>query len=285
MIARPDLTAEASLTCGQGISVLPLAHDDSRIRDTSPTFLLDQAGTLGGVDWRYNGYGERAPAFEQDARLAEAICARLEAPRFVAPIVLEGGAVHVDGEGTALVCAPSVLDPNRNPSLGRDGIERVLGDWLGVAKVIWLEHGFDGDITGGHVDNIACFARPGVVMVLTCRASDDANFAGFRDNLARLRAARDAAGRELQVIEVEQPSARSGPDGRRLTTSYLNFYLANGAVVLPMFDDSMDNAAHKALSTAFPDRHVVQIDAGDLVHGGGGIHSITREQPAPAQPS
>jgi agmatine deiminase len=273
------------LICGQGISVLPLAHDDSRIRDTSPTFLLDRAGTLGGVDWRYNGYGARAPAFEQDARLAEAICARLEVPRFLAPIVLEGGAVHVDGEGTALVCALSVLDPNRNPSLGRDGVEKVLGDWLGVAKVIWLEHGFDGNITGGHVDNIACFVRPGVVMVLACRDSDDANFAGFRDNLARLRAARDAAGRELQVIEVEQPRARSGPDGRRLTTSYLNFYLANGAVVLPMFDDSMDNAAHKALSTAFPDRHVVQIDAGDLVHGGGGIHSITRQQPAPAQPS
>jgi agmatine deiminase len=285
MIARPDLTAEASLTCGPGISVLPLAHDDSRIRDMSPTFLLDQAGALGGVDWRYNGYGERLPAFEQDARIAEAICARLEVPRFVAPIVLEGGAVHVDGEGTALVCAPSVLDPKRNPGLGRDEIEKVLGDCLGVAKVIWLEQGFEGDVTGGHVDNIARFVRPGMVMVLTCRDSNDANFAGFRDNLARLREARDAVGRELQVIEVEQPSARSGPDGRRLTTSYLNFYLANGAVVLPMFDDSMDNAAHKAISAAFPDRQATQIDAGDLVYGGGGIHSITQQQPAFAQPS
>jgi agmatine deiminase len=284
MIARPDLTAEASLTCGPGISVLPLAHDDSRIRDTSPTFLVNRAGALGGVDGRYNGYGERLPAFEQDAQIAEAICARLQVPRFVAPIVLEGGAVHVDGEGTALVCAPSVLDPKRNPNLGRDGIEKVLGDYLGVAKVIWLEHGFDGDVTGGHVDNIACFVRPGVVVVLTCRDSNDANFAGFRDNLARLREARDAAGRELQVIEVEQPSARFGPDGRRLTTSYLNFCLANGAVVLPMFDDSMDNAAHKAVSAAFPDRHAIQIDAGDMVHGGG-IHSITQQQPAPGQPS
>jgi agmatine deiminase len=285
MIARPDLAADASLHCGQGISVLPLEHDDSWMRDVAPTFVIDQADAVAGVDWRYDGYGERSPAYERDARLAEVICARLQIRRFAAPIVLEGGAVHVDGEGTALMCAPSVLDPKRNPGLGRDAIERVLGDCLGVVKVIWLEHGFDGDFTGGHVDNVACFVRPGVAMALTCRDQNDANFAGFRDNLARLREARDAAGRELQVIEVEQPSARSGPDGRRLTTSYLNFYLANGAVVLPMFDDSMDNAAHKALSTAFPDRHVVQIDAGDLVHGGGGIHSITREQPAPAQPS
>jgi agmatine deiminase len=284
MIARPDLTAEASLTCGQGISVLPLAHDDSRIRDTSPAFLLDQAGALGGVDWRYNGYGWKAPAFEQDARLAEAICARLEVPCFAAPIVLEGGGVHVDGEGTALVCASSVLDSKRNPGLGRLEIESALADYLGITKVIWLEHGFDGDLTGGHVDNVARFGRPGLVMVLTCGDPQDANFALFQDNLARLRTARDAAGRQLEVIEVEQPAARSGHDGQRLTTSYLSFYLANGAVLLPMFGDAKDAAAYAAISAAFPDRRAIQIDAGDLVYGGG-IHDLTREQPAPAEPS
>ncbi len=284
MIARPDLAAEASLHCGQGISVLPLEHDDSRIRDVAPTFVIDQAGSLAGVDWQYNGYGERTPAHERDARLAEIICARLQVRRFTAPLVLEGGAVHVDGEGTALVCAPSVLDPKRNPGIGRPGVERVLADCLGAAKVIWLEHGFEGDPTGGHVDNVACFVRPGVAMVLTCRDEKDANCVGFRDNLARLREARDAAGRELQVIEVEQPEARFGPDGRRLTTSYLSFYVANGAVVLPMFGDPMDNAAHDAISAAFADRHAIQIEASDLVHGGGGIHSMTQQQPAPAQP-
>ncbi len=283
MIARPDLTAEASLTCGQGISVLPLAHDDSRIRDTSPTFLLDQAGALGGVDWRYDGYGARAAPFEQDARLAEAICARLEVPRFAAPIVLEGGGVHVDGEGTALVCTGSVLDPKRNPGLGRGQIESALADCLGITEVIWLEHGFDGDVSGGHVDNVARFVRPGAVMVLTCRDPEDANFAPFQDNLARLRGARDAAGRQLEVIEVEQPAPRSGPDGRRLTNSYLSFYLANGAVLLPMFGDAKDAAACAAISAAFPDRRAIQIDADDLVCGGG-IHDLTREQPMPVQP-
>jgi agmatine deiminase len=284
MIARPDLAADASLHCGQGISVLPLEHDDSWMRDVAPTFVIDQGGAVAGVDWRYNGYGERTPAYERDARLAEVICARQQIRRFAAPIVFEGGAVHVDGEGTALVCAPSVLDPKRNPGLGRDAIERVLGDCLGVLKVIWLEHGFDSDFTGGHVDNVACFVRPGVAMALTCRDQNDANFAGLRDNLARLREARDAAGRELQVIEVEQPAARAGPDGRRLTTSYLSFYLASGAVVLPMFGDPMDNAAHDTISAAFADRRAIQIDVSDLVYGGGGIHSIAQQQPAPAQP-
>jgi agmatine deiminase len=281
MIARPELAAEASLHCGQGVSVLPLEHDDSWTRDTVPTFVLDQAGALAGVDWRYNGYGERVPAFDRDARLAETICTRLELPRFAAPIFFEGGAVHVDGEGTALVCATSALDPGRNPGLGRDAIERVLADYLGVARVIWLKHGFDGDVAGGHIDNVACFVRPGVAMVLTCRDSADANFAGFQDNLARLRGERDAAGRELEVIEVEQPAARSLPDGRRLTTSYINFYLANGAVMVPMFDDKMDDAAYDTISAAFPDRYALQIDASDLVYGGGGIHRITQQQPAP----
>jgi agmatine deiminase len=252
MIARPELTAEASLQCGQGISVLPLDHDDSWARDTAPTFVVDHGGALAGVNWRFNGYGERSPAFDQDARLTEAICTRLEVPRFAAPIVLEGGGLHVDGEGTCLVCAASVLDPRRNPGLSREEAAAVLTDYLGVTKVIWLEHGFEGDVTGGHVDNVACFVRPGVVMALTARDPNDANFAGLQDNLARLQGERDAQGRELQVIEVEQPAARFRADGRRLTTSYLNFYLANGAVLLPMFDDAMDDAAYNAISAAFP---------------------------------
>ena len=279
MIARPELTAEASLHCGQGISVLPLEYDDTRVRDTAPTFVIYQAGALAGVDWRYDGYGGRAPAFAQDARLAEALCARLEVPRFAAPIVLEGGAVNVDGEGTALLCAGSALDPKRNPGVDREHIEQALEDNLGITAVIWLERGFDGDVTGGQVGNVACFARPGVVMVLTCRDAEDANFAPFQDNLARLRAVRDAAGRQLELIEVEQPAARRRPDGGRLTTSYLSFYVANGAVVVPMFDDPADEAAFRVIGTAFAGRRAVQIDAAELVYGGG-IRELTQPQPA-----
>jgi agmatine deiminase len=280
MITRPDLTAEASLQCGQGISVLPLDHDDSWSRDTAPTFVRDAQGALAGIDWRFNGYGERAPKYAQDAQVARAICERLKIQRFEAPIVLEGGAVHVDGEGTALLCASSVLDPKRNPGMTRAEVEEILADHLGIAGTIWLERGLVDDETGGHVDNLACFVRPGVVMALTSQDADDPDHEALRDNLERLRGAKDAQGRALEVIEIARPAPRSREDGRRLTASYINFYIANGAVLLPMFDDPMDDAAYKAIAAAFPDRRVIQIDASDLVLGGGGIHCITQQQPA-----
>jgi agmatine deiminase len=257
MIARPELTAEASLHCGQGISVLPLEYDDSWIRDTAPTFVRNA----------------------EDAALAEKICQRLKLPRFEGPIVLEGGAIHVDGEGTALVCGESLLDPRRNPGLGRAEVEAVLREQLGIETVIWLAQGLVDDPTGGHVDNLACFAGPGVVLALSGGAGDDANRPILEDNLARLRAARDAKGRELEVIEIQQPAARYREDGRRLTASYINFYLANGAIIVPIFGDPMDAAAFHTIQSAFPGRQIVEIDAADLIYGGGGIHCITQQQP------
>ena len=284
MIARPELVAEASLQCGQGVSVLPLEHDDSWTRDTTPSFVRDAEGALAGIDWQFNGYGARVPQFAQDAMLAEAICERLKVPRFEAPIILEGGAIHVDGEGTCLVCAEAALDPRRNPGVTEREVESALRDYLGVDTVIWLARGLVDDPTGGHVDNLACFARPGVVLALTGGDADDANLPILEDNLARLRAAHDAQGRELEVIEIKQPAARQREDGARLPTSYINLYLANGAVIMPMLDDAMDGAAFKAIQTAFPERQIVQIEASDLVYGGGGIHSITQQQPATGQP-
>lgn len=285
MIARPELTAEASLRCGQGISVLPLEHEECWTRDTLPSFVRNREGSLAGVDWRFNGYGAAAPGAAADARLAEAICERLKVPRFAAPVVLEGGAVHVDGEGTCLVCARSLLDPKRNPGLGREVLEGVLADHLGVSKVIWLEQALQDDPAGGHVDNLARFARPGVVIALTCRDQSDPNHAALQDNLARLKGESDAQGRALEVIEIEQPAARWHPDGRRLCASYVNFYLPNGAVLVPTFDDPMDEPAFDAIAAAFPDREALQSDVGDLIEGGGGIHRITQQQPAAQQAS
>jgi agmatine deiminase len=284
MIARPELVAEASLQCGQGVSVLPLEHDDSWTRDTTPSFVRDAEGALAGIDWQFNGYGARVPQFAQDAMLAEAICERLKVPRFEAPIILEGGAIHVDGEGTCLVCAEAALDPRRNPGVTEREVESALRDYLGVDTVIWLARGLVDDPTGGHVDNLACFARPGVVLALTGGDADDANLPILEDNLARLRAAHDAQGRELEVIEIKQPTARHREDGGRLPASYINLYVANDAVIMPMFDDPMDGAAFKAIQAAFPDRQIVQIDASDLLHGAGGIHSITQQQPAGETP-
>jgi agmatine deiminase len=280
MLARPDLIADASVASGKGVSVVPMAYDDAWVRDTAPTFVLDQAGTLAGIDWRFNGWGHRAPNYAEDARLAGAICERLQIERIEAPFVLEGGAVQVDGEGTALVAAHSILDSQRNPGLDRAALERLLGEHLGVDRVIWLEHGFACDETGGHVDNVACFAAPGKVLALSSRDRNDPHHDGLKANLETLKTARDARDGPLEVIALPEPKARHRDDGRRLTTSYINFYLSNETVILPMFGDAMDDEAYGIMEAAFPSREVVQIEALALVHGGGGIHCITQQQPA-----
>lgn len=280
MLARPDLTASASLGCGPGIPVLPMPQDDSWTRDTGPTFVT-APGRLAGVAWRFNGWGEQWPDHAQDALMARRVLEHLGVPRYDAPIVLEGGAIHVDGEGTCLVCAPSVLDPKRNPGLDRAAIEKVLGDHLGVAKVIWLPHGLVDDETGGHVDNVACFAAPGRVLALVREEAGDPDQEGLAANLAVLREAVDAKGRRLEVVPIAAPRPRPRDRERRLTLSYVNLYVTNGGVVMPAFHDPADRAALRAVQAAFPDREVVQIEASDLVWGGGGIHCITQQEPDP----
>ncbi len=279
MVARADLVAEASLYCGAGVTVLSLNHDDSWMRDTGPTFVLSPEGSLGGIDWRYDGYGGRTSDFRQDARLAEAICAHLEISRFQAPIVLEGGAIHVDGEGTCLACATSILDPERNPGLSREAAERCLQDYIGIDKVIWLERGLVDDDTGGHIDNIACFVEPGVVLALVAGDPDDTNAPALSANLEHLREVTDARGRSLDVIDIKAPTARFLDDGRQQSLSYLNFYLANDAVIMPSFNDSMDDAAYRTIAKAFGSRTMIDIESSTLVLGGGGIHCITQQQP------
>jgi agmatine deiminase len=285
MIARPDLTASVSLYLQQGVSVLPIAHDDSWTRDTCPSFLVDAQGSLGGVAFRFNGWGESWPEHAQDARMASRVLEHVNARSFVSGLVIEGGAIQLDGEGTALVCEPSILDPKRNPGVTRGEIEAELSALLAVDKVIWLPVGLEDDETRGHIENIACYARPGLVLALVTDDEGDSNHAALQGNLAILREATDARGRTLEVMTIPQPKRRNRPDGRRLTLSYTSLYLANGGVVMPGFADSADKAAYKAVSTAFPGREVVQIDVVDLLAGGGGIHSITHEQPAgPAAP-
>lgn len=279
MVCPPEDVAEASLACGTGIEVLPLTIDDSWVRDTGPSFLIGDGGRLGGVDWQYNAYGELYQPFDKDAALAARLCEHIKVPRFPAPLVLEGGAVHVDGEGTVLATESSVLNPNRNPGLGRKAVEDVLRDYLGVAKVIWLAGGLEDDDTDGHVDNVACFAAPGLVLALAAEDPSDGNFAVLEDNLARLRRASDARGRDLRVMTVPQP-ARQMRNERRLPLSHLNFYIANGAIIAPSFAVPEDDRAVRILREAFPKRSVIEVPALDIVSGGGGIHCITQQEPA-----
>jgi agmatine deiminase len=279
MLARPEDVEAAAAACGPGIEVLSLSLDDSWMRDSGPTFLVDAGGTVAGADWRFNAWGGKFPPFDQDDAVAGQVLEHLGLHAFRAPFVLEGGSIHVDGEGTVLTTEQCLLNPNRNPSLGRAEIEENLRRWLGVARIVWLGEGLENDHTDGHVDDIACFVRPGVVMAATCADPDDANYAILEDNLRRLRLAKDARGRALDIIELPLPARRDTAAGR-LVSTYLNFYIANGAVIAPSFDDPLDTTAAAILARAFPDRRVVQVPALDIVEGGGGIHCITQQQPA-----
>lgn len=283
MLANADAIAEASVHGGKGVSVLPMDYDDSWARDTAPTFLLDGAGQLAGIDWPYDGYGKRMPSWSQDDALAARICERLEIERFRPPIVVEGGSIQVDGEGTALALAPAILDPKRNPGLDRAAADRILGDYLGVETVIWLEETIDDDPALGHLEDLVAFAGPGKVVALVARETSHPRQAALAANLEVLRQARDAKGRALEVVEIPAPKVRQRADGRTLVTSYVSFYFANGGVVLPMFGDSADNGAFDLIEDVFPDRDVLQVEAFDIVHGGGGIHGITQQQPAPPE--
>jgi agmatine deiminase len=258
--------------------VVVLASDDSWARDSAPTFVTDGRGGLAGVDWRFNAYGGIYEEYGRTRTVARRILDLLGARRFAAPLVLEGGAVHVDGEGTVLTTSEVVLDPRRNPGLDRGEAERLLCDYLGAEKVLWLSAALDHDNTGGHVDNLACFVAPGVVAALGCADRDDPQHAAVHENLARLRAATDARGRALEVVELPMP-ARPEFRGRRLSPSYVNFYLANGGLVVPSFGDPGDTAAREILSRLVPRRTVVQVPTLELAKADGGIHCVTQQQP------
>ncbi len=279
VIARPDLTADASLHLGKGISVLPLPQDDSWIRDTGPSFLVSDDGSLGGVAWTFNGWGQVYADHAEDAAMAGRVLDHLGAETFKTRLVLEGGGIHVDGEGTAIVCEHSVLEPLRNPALDRAAVERELGDLLGIDRVVWLEGSLADDETKGHVDNLACFSSPGKVLTLDPASASEADRPGLERNLEILQGTTDARGRPLEVTLVPLPKPRKREDGRLLTLTYINFYLCNGAVIVPMLEDPADAVAQKIIGQAFPGRKVVALDATALLHGGGGIHCITLQQP------
>ncbi|NLE22899.1 MAG: agmatine deiminase family protein [Actinobacteria bacterium] len=273
--------ARRALAGVAGASVVVVPSDDSWTRDSAPTFVVDGRGRLAGVDWRFNAYGGIYEEYGRTRNMARRILDLLGARRFAAPLVLEGGAIHVDGEGTVLTTTDVVLDPHRNPDLTRADAERVLCDYLGADKVIWLTGALDHDNTGGHVDTIACFSQPGVVIAGSEMDPQDSQYAVLQENLRRLRGARDARGRRLEVVELLQPRDRTR-DVVTYSPSYVNFYLAQRAVIVPVFDDAHDEPALETLSRAFPRRAVVPVRSWELARADGGIHCITQQQPAAA---
>lgn len=260
------------------VEVVEIPTDDAWIRDHGPTFLTHETARTAVIDWGYNAWGGKYPPWDLDARVASSIADRLGARCFNPGMILEGGSIDGDGEGTILTTESCLLNPNRNPELDTREIERRLSEYLGARKILWLGEGVVGDDTDGHVDDITRFVAPGVVVTAVEEDPADANFEPLAENRRRLASMTDARGRALEVVDLPMPRPVFG-GGDRLPASYANFYVANAVVLVPVFEDPADRRAVEVLRSCFPGREVVGIDARDLVWGLGAFHCLTQQQP------
>lgn len=284
VIVNPDDLEKVSgvFEGNERVSFLPIEHNDAWLRDNGPTFLLNEQGELAGVNWIFNAWGGKYSPWDLDDAVAPQILDAFGIKRFDAPLVLEGGSIHTDGEGTLLTTEECLLHPNRNPRLSREEIEALVQNHLDVQEIIWLQRGLSGDETDGHVDNVACFAAPGKVILQVCDDPADENYEITRENRATLAKAVDAKGRKLEVIEIPQPP-KTFHEGQRLTLSYLNFYFVNGGIILPVFGGAAEETDRKAadiLAAAFPDRKIRTVDGMAIIREGGNVHCTTQQMPA-----
>jgi len=284
---EPLAEAHRHLDGTLNIAFEEIATNDSWLRDTGPVFVVRDADAdaqaetarRAAVCWNWNAWGGKYPPWDDDARVARTIAERLGLPVFSPGIVLEGGAVEADGAGTLLVNERCVVDERRNPGLARGAIEKVLRDFLGVEAVLWVGGELAGDDTDGHIDQLARFVAPGRVVAARQPDPLDPNHGSLEANLERLQSLRDAAGRRLEVIPIDIPS-RFTFGQTQLPASHLNFYVANGLVAVPVFHRSSDDAALRTIEGFFPGRRVVPVPCHELIRGRGGLHCITRDQPA-----
>lgn len=278
LLVNEDQKSEARRLCGNAVTLVSATCFDSWARDSGPTFVRDDEGNVAGVDWIFNGWGHHPITGPCDETMATRILRELAMRRYVAPFILEGGSIHVDGEGTLVTTEQCLLDPKRNVGFCKEDFAQLLSAYLGIEKILWLGNGLDGDETTGHVDILATFAQPGVMLLHGCTDTGDANFPVTEDARARLQATVDAAGRAITIRELPQPKPRYW-QGQRMDISYINFYMANNAIIMSSFDDVADAEAKGIMQEMFPQRTIVQIPSLPLFIGGGGIHCITQQQP------
>ena len=283
------------------IRVVEMASNDSWARDYAPTFVKNDAGEVRGIDWGFNAWGGLYDGlyfpWDKDNRMARKLCDLLEKDVYdKRDFILEGGSIHVDGEGTCMVTENCLLSKGRNPELSREQIEDTLKEYLNVSTVLWLPCGIYHDETNEHVDNICAFVAPGEVVLAWTEDENDIQYAMSKACLDYLEKAVDAKGRHIKVHKLPLPKPVTitkeecdGLDacwdeptrspGERLAASYVNFYISNKNIVMPGFGDPADKKAKRILQDLFPDREVVQIYARDILIGGGNIHCITQQIP------
>lgn len=282
------------------VRLVEMSNDDSWVRDCGPTFVTN-GSEIRGIDWSFNAWGGLYDGlyfpWANDDAVAEKICELERVSKYKLPaFVLEGGSIHVDGEGTLVTTEECLLSEGRNPHLSKSEIEEVLKEYLNLEKIIWLPKGIYLDETNGHVDNIFSFVRPGEAVLAWCEDENDPQYEISKAALEVLERETDAKGRKIKVHKLLLPKPvliteeeSEGVDavcgtlprieGDRLAASYANFYIANGAVFLPLFGDPNDEAAKELLKKLFPDREIVGITAREILLGGGNIHCITQQVP------
>ena len=281
------------------ITVVEMSSDDAWARDTGPSFLVNNKGELRACDWTFNAWGGLVDGlyfpWNQDDLIARKICelGQIDSYR-TENFVLEGGSFHVDGEGTVLATEMCLLSAGRNPHLSKEQIEQKLCEYLNCEKVLWLRDGIDPDETNGHIDDVACFIKPGEV---ACIYTDDKTHPFYQqsqDAYHTLCQMTDAKGRKLKVHKIcctkepvmrgdfcidKVPGSIERPDGELCIASYLNFLIVNGGVIIPQYGDVNDSLALKQIQALFPDRKAVGVMTREIVYGGGNIHCITQQQP------
>lgn len=264
----------------ENVSIFEVPTVDVWMRDYGPTFVTRNAPDhpLAFNDWIFNGWGGKYKTYEQDDQIAKVIASLLRVPVFEHQIILEGGSIEVNGEGTCLTTEQCLLNKNRNPRMSQAEIEQFLKDSLGVNRVIWLGEGIVGDDTDGHIDDIARFVTPNTVVCILEANSKDENYAPLQENYERLQGTTDQNGKKLNIVTLPSPNPVFC-EGSRLPASYANFYIANEVVLVPTFDDARDCQALGVLQELFPERKVIGIPCAAVVAGLGAVHCVTQQEP------
>jgi agmatine deiminase len=291
----------ARMKLPENIRVVEISSDDAWMRDVGATFVVSDS-EVRGVDWKFNCWGGLDGGayfpWDKDLKVAQKMCGIEKVDRYVpGKFVLEGGSIHTDGDGTIITTEECLLNKNRNPDMTKDEIENHLLEYLNGEKVIWLKRGLYLDETDGHVDNLCCFAKPGVVLLSWTDDTDDPHHEIAVECLEKLENTLDAKGRKIEVVKLQIPglsqlteeesegielssTSISRKAGERIAASYVNFYIANGGIVFPLFKDSNDEKARETLQKVFPGREIVGVYSREIVIGGGNIHCITQQQPS-----
>jgi agmatine deiminase len=276
----PEFHAEAAAALGANIEIMPMPVDDIWARDSGPSFLLDARGGLAASTWNFNAWGNKFAGHEADITLAARIAAARGVPSYASSIITEGGALHVDGEGTLVATESSILNDNRNRGLARSEVEEGLKAWLGVDQVIWIPGESEDSITDGHIDGLMTFVRPGAALF---EVTDDTSYPTYhvlKEQLRALELATDARGRRIEVQVLKRPRELPS-ESEDFCGIYVNCLIVNGAVLIPAFGDlEADAAAARVFASAFPGREIVALRIDAICEGGGGIHCVTQQEPA-----